>query len=125
MYILVGLSSCTVYDAFMVSRCYRCNGFHHGKNSCKNDISCPLCSDKHSVKECKADESNRKCRNCVGLVKNQKWDVKYDHAAWDIHKCFAYKYAVAKVTTDLFGIPISLTPDRIINAEDQHNSNLM
>ena len=68
-----------------VLRCYKCNGFHHGKNSCKNDISCPLCSDKHSVKQCKANESDRKYRNCVGLRKyrncvglrkNQKWDIK-------------------------------------------------
>jgi hypothetical protein len=41
-HVLVGLSSCSVFDAVSVVRCYKCNGFNHTAKYCKNDSSCQL-----------------------------------------------------------------------------------
>jgi hypothetical protein len=46
-HVLVGLSSCSVFDAVFVVRCYKCNGFNHTAKYCKNDSSCQLCGKHH------------------------------------------------------------------------------
>ena len=45
-------------------RCFRCQRFGHGKNSCKNEIVCPRCSQKgHDQDTC---SSPPHCANCGG-----------------------------------------------------------
>jgi hypothetical protein len=50
---LIGLDSCTIYDAVEVSKCFNCNGFNHSSHKCKSALSCSRCAKDHAVKDCK------------------------------------------------------------------------
>nr|CAI5855926.1 unnamed protein product [Callosobruchus analis] len=69
--------------------------------SCQNEISCPVCSGKHEVKQCKS--TVKKCSNCVKL--NIKSDLRVNvstaHAVWDKSECTAFKNATDKLRRDL------------------------
>ena len=100
---LVGLNSCNIYDAIDISRCYKCNGFHHTFRNCKSkEPSFPRCAGSHVVKDCNADIL--KCVNCLSLKEKSKADnIVVEHAAWDYNLCTAYKQAVDKIKIDVFG----------------------
>lgn len=103
-HLLVGLDSCTVYDAIHVPRCFKCNQYFHSKNSCKNEVSCPICSKAHNLENCPSG-SKLHCSNCFSIKEKQKLDINIDHAVWDYENCFAHKKAIEKLKFDLFGTP--------------------
>nr|CAI5848084.1 unnamed protein product [Callosobruchus analis] len=80
-HLFVGYDSCIIFDAVEVSRCFKCNEFHHSSVSCQNEISCPVCSGKHEVKQCKS--TVKKCSNCVKLNIKSDLNVSTAHAVWD------------------------------------------
>lgn len=103
-HILVGLDSCSVYEAFDIPRCFNCCSFFHTKRLCKNDTKCPICCGNHEVKNC-STKDNYQCINCFNLKKTHKVDLNTNHAAWDYENCFAYKKAISKFKTDVLGTP--------------------
>jgi hypothetical protein len=104
--VIIGLNGCSIYDAVSVLRCYNCSGFHHGSKSCKNKACCPLCGGEHMMRDCKADESLHKCPNCTSL-KTKPEGLDLCHAALNVDKCFAYKQALKKLKSDLFGCDVA------------------
>ena len=54
----------------MAKRCFRCSRFNHTHKECKGDEVCPLCSENHKLKECKAATSEHKCINCITYNKH-------------------------------------------------------
>lgn len=102
--ILIGLDSCSVYEAFDIPRCFNCCSFFHTKKFCKNLTKCPICSGEHEVKNCTVKD-NFQCVNCTNLKVGHKLDLNTNHAAWDLGKCFAYKKALEKFKSDLIGTP--------------------
>ncbi|XP_046577580.1 uncharacterized protein LOC124285397 [Haliotis rubra] len=44
-------------------RCYKCQRFGHGSNSCRNSVVCYRCGDNHESTDCKKDF---RCCNCDG-----------------------------------------------------------
>nr|CAI5848397.1 unnamed protein product [Callosobruchus analis] len=66
-HLFVGYDSCIIFDAVEVS--------------CQNEISCPVCSGKHEVKQCKS--TVKKCSNCVKLNIKSDLNVSTAHAVWD------------------------------------------
>lgn len=44
-------------------RCYKCQKFGHGSNSCRNSAACHRCGDNHEGTECQKDF---RCCNCNG-----------------------------------------------------------
>lgn len=98
--VFVGYSSCVVFDAVDISRCYRCNEFNHSSKYCKKSHTCPKCGDNHEISNCQSDVF--KCINCFALKKKLNSDnIDIDHAAWDITKCTAYSMARDKLRSDL------------------------
>ena len=106
-HVLVGLNPCTVYDAVTVPRCYRCNGFFHSSRQCKNELSCPMCAEKHKINECPisretSDISEKvRCINCKNM-RSRPENICENHAAWEYNKCTSYKIALDKFKQDLF-----------------------
>lgn len=45
-------------------RCYKCQKFGHGSNSCRSNIRCGKCAEEHGTEECRTE--TRKCVNCNG-----------------------------------------------------------
>ena len=105
-------------------RCFRCNGFNHGSKQCKKQLSCPLCSGSHELKNCTLpkDSKDFRCSNCLHLKGTQKFDIQIDHAVWDASKCISHKFAVAKLKQDLFNIPNSVSPSKLHEAMTADNS---
>lgn len=99
-YILIGLDLCKVYDGIDILRCFKCNGFNHSQNNCKNDVSCPKCGDKHEKNSCQAVKA--KCINCFKLRgKTNNSNIDFEHEAWSYGSCHAYKNAILKLKSDL------------------------
>lgn len=49
-----------------IIQCYKCQGFWHTANHCRNDIRCVRCGDNHSVECCPRPKNNPLCCNCGG-----------------------------------------------------------
>lgn len=99
--VIIGYDWCSVYEAINVPRCFKCNGFFHSHKHCKSDLTCPLCSGSHDVKNCSSDV--RQCCNCISMKKSRNVDIPTDHAAWDYANCFSYKKYLDKLKFDLLG----------------------
>lgn len=104
--ILVGYSSCSVFDAVDVLRCFKCNGFNHTSVRCTKDLSCPLCALKHSFKDCPNVNKPHSCSNC-SLLKAKNPQVQTSHAVWDYNSCLAYKNALSDHYKNLCFCPIA------------------
>jgi hypothetical protein len=104
--VLIGLTSCSVFDAVSIPRCFNCNGLHHMYRQCQQKVCCPVCAGQHDIKKCDAPRHFKKCVNCVSL-ENKPEGTNVSHAAWDYDQCTAYKYAVDSLKSNLFGIPCS------------------
>ena len=63
--VIMGLSTCKIYDQYHVKRCNNCQGFGHFYKDCPspNDHICAKCGENHSTKDCST--LNLKCTNCV------------------------------------------------------------
>jgi hypothetical protein len=109
--ILIGLTSCSVFDAVSVPRCFNCNGFNHMSRQCNQKVCCPVCAGDHEIKVCDASRDLKKCINCISL-KNKPKDTDVAHAAWEYDRCTAYKYAVNNFKRNLFEIYSSLVSSK-------------
>ncbi len=78
--ISVGRDVCNVTESVNVLRCYKCCGYNHKSNICRNQKACLRCGGQHEMKECRA--TNYECINCK--VANEKMSVNIDcnHPAW-------------------------------------------
>ena len=79
--VLVGISSCRVYDRSQTRRCNNCQHFGHFAKECPtaDEPSCGKCSGDHRTDQCSSEE--KKCINCV-----RKNVAESNHTAFD-HKC--------------------------------------
>lgn len=89
-YINIGWDRCKVFDAINVLRCFKCNGFNHKAGDCKTELACPRCSEKHQIENCKADDNQIKCVNCIKAVDRLKIKLDTSHCAWST-ECPVYK----------------------------------
>jgi hypothetical protein len=87
--VTIDWSSCRVYEALEVVRCFQCSRFSHVIEDCKSDDpTCPKCSGNHRFKDCKNERL--KCINCCET--NKKFNLNYDvnHSVWD-KSCKSYQ----------------------------------
>lgn len=92
--IKIGWKNCIVYDHVSVIRCYRCWGFNHHANDCRNKISCQKCGQEHDSQECKS--AVKKCVNCTKMTEKYKIeDLDNNHEATYIN-CESYKRMVER-----------------------------
>lgn len=94
--VFVAYDSCSIYDAFEVYRCFRCNDFNHSAQRCTNAISCPICAEGHELKDCKSNK--KKCSNCLRLNNSS---ITVDHAVWERDKCSAYNNLLNKMKSNI------------------------
>ena len=78
--VLIGLSTCKVYDQHHVKRCNNCQCFgHYYKNCPSPEISvCANCGENHSTHDCDAF-----VHRCVNCVKAELSPGECDHKASD------------------------------------------
>lgn len=79
--IVIGVTSCKVYDRKQTKRCNNCQKYGHFANHCPNPTTphCGKCSEKHRTDQCNSEE--RKCINCV-----RNLYAETDHPVF-YHKC--------------------------------------
>lgn len=66
---------CKVYEHLYLKRCFKCNGFSHIANQCKENTQyCSKCAGNHKVSECKTKKMC--CINCKKA--NQSNNLKLD-----------------------------------------------
>lgn len=85
----IGWERYPVYEDLNVTRCFRCQGYFHRKDVCRNDVNCGRCGGEHDTRQCSGE--TKCCRNCVNA--NLKYKKSYDtgHEATDLD-CPVYKY---------------------------------
>lgn len=87
--IKVGWSMCKVVEHFTIIRCYRCNGYGHFANNCKNKQSCSKCGDEHKYDICKSEIMC--CVNCTKANARYGTSMDVNHAATDSRICKYFK----------------------------------
>jgi hypothetical protein len=63
--IKLGWQICKTDDYVTATRCFKCSKFNHRTMECRGEITCPLCTGPHTLKECKSSPMEHKCINCV------------------------------------------------------------
>lgn len=102
--IIIGLDTCKVYEAFSLTRCFKCNGLNHSSKSCEGDLTCPLCAENHALKDCQVRNPNHyKCSNCLSVKQKQNSKINVKHAAWDYSSCHFYKQALERFKNEIVG----------------------
>lgn len=84
----IGWDTCIVHEAYDLSRCYKCCGFHHVAKNCKASLICSKCSQNHDIKDCTSE--TEKCINCVNVSNALKKDLGTNHSALSL-LCPVYK----------------------------------
>lgn len=81
-YLYLAWSRCRVFDYVAVFRCFKCGGFGHRRDECKNVAKClKCCALDHSAENC--DSNNFRCNNCVEANKNMIAQVNVCHSIYD------------------------------------------
>ena len=62
--LVMGITSCKIYDRKLIKRCFNCQKFGHFSSSCPTPQtpSCSRCSENHSTRTCNSNTKN--CINC-------------------------------------------------------------
>jgi len=94
----LGWNVCNVDDYIKINRCYKCSKFNHRAQDCKGELTCPICAENHSLRECKATKEQYKCINCTNFNKyNQKSLVNAKHSSLD-NSCSCYQHMLRRLT---------------------------
>lgn len=79
--ISIGWNRCIVYEVIRVKRCFKCQGYNHISENCRNKKSCRNCGDEHDMKECEC--VYKKCVNCVTINEKFNTQFAYNHSSND------------------------------------------
>ena len=90
--VFIQWSECALYEHVNTLRCFKCGGFNHMAEKCKeNHPKCLNCgNDDHSEKEC---EQEPICINCVKVNKKLNLQLNIEHSRFDCN-CEVYKRQV-------------------------------
>ena len=72
--VVIGLTSCKVYDKKQVKRCYNCQDFGHIAKDCPSHTvpSCGKCGENHRTDQCSSE-----VRNCINCRRNEIADSNH------------------------------------------------
>lgn len=90
----LGWRMCRVVHHVHLIRCYKCCGYGHVAENCKNKLACSKCSGEHKTAEC--DQQDIKCVNCK--MSNEKFKTSLDTN----HKAYSNTCEVLKRRTERF-----------------------
>jgi hypothetical protein len=78
----IGWEIRSVADYLAPTRCFKCSRYNHKHYECKGEETCPHYAGKHKMKECKAEENEHRCINCISYNKyNKKEWINENHSA--------------------------------------------
>lgn len=90
---------CRVFEHLHLKRCYKCCGFNHKSDECKNNQTCSKCAGiNHKFSECK--KNNQCCINCK--TANEKFNMKLDtkHHAFS-RECTVFKRRILRLVNKI------------------------
>lgn len=94
----IGFDHCIVYEIKnKVARCYKCSGYGHYAQVCRNKAACPKCSESHSVTDCRANEPEFKCINCITQNNKAGLSLDINHPSWSSN-CEVYQNKLKRLT---------------------------
>ena len=94
--IKLGWIICRAEDYIVPLKCFKCSRFHHKQTKCEGDLTCPLCTGGHNLKECTVPETEFKCINCITYNKYTKGEkICVNHSALT-KTCPSYLAAIRK-----------------------------
>lgn len=85
--VFIDWDRCFVYDNVYVLQCFKCCGFNHKTDICKNVQSCSKCAQQHLFKDCTSNFTM--CINCKTANEKYKMNLDINHPSWD-KKCSVY-----------------------------------
>ena len=88
-YIFTAVGRTKVIDRYHVRQCYKCQGFGHESNNCKNAQACARCGGEHRSSECESE--SEKCVNCVKASNHE-----IDHRSYS-NICPIYNEEIARI----------------------------
>nr|CAI5855168.1 unnamed protein product [Callosobruchus analis] len=77
--LFIGWKRSPVSDHLRILKCLKCCSFGHLENDCKSDLTCPRCTRKHKLRECKSEALQ--CINCLNHNQTHKKSLPTDHSA--------------------------------------------
>jgi len=86
----LGWIMCNLGDYLVANRCYKCSKFNHRSRECRGIVTCPLCAENHSMKECTATPEHYKCINCHNFNTYNKHNTISDNHS-SLGTALAYK----------------------------------
>lgn len=89
--LFIDLSSCRVKESIDILRCFKCCGYAHKAQECKNELHCAKCAGSHDIKECSSEQL--KCINCAVSNKDRNTKLDVNHAAWSFN-CPIYSHKI-------------------------------
>jgi hypothetical protein len=81
--IKLGWQICKIEDYVVATRCYKCSRFNHRARDCRGEDTCPLCTGSHKLKECKTNNQEYKCINCLSYNKQNQNTICFNHTSLD------------------------------------------
>lgn len=77
----IGWERFPVYEDLDIPRCFKCQGFYHKKENCRNEVVCSICSEEHEDRLCPKDKIS--CKNCK--ISNEKFNTTHncEHSTLD------------------------------------------
>jgi len=80
----LGWLICKIEDYVSINRCFKCSRFNHRARDCRGEETCPLCADRHRLRDCTASPQEYKCVNCITFTKfNPTKPVYSNHSSPD------------------------------------------
>lgn len=68
-------NACRAKDYADVVRCFKCQGYGHVGNYCKDKLVCSFCSGEHDSKECNRKDGDHACPACKKFGKVLKHKI--------------------------------------------------
>ena len=86
--IKINYDICKIFPYYDVIKCYKCSGYNHKQNVCKNEMACSRCSKKHKFNDCPKNEDEsylnpEACINCLKMSEKMNLQLESNHKAWD------------------------------------------
>jgi len=92
----LGWIICKIEDYVSVNRCFKCSMFNHRARDCRGEETCPLCAERHRLRDCTASPQEYKCVNCITFTKfNPTKPVCPNHSSLD-KKCSSLQALMEK-----------------------------
>ena len=92
----LGWLICKIEDYLSVNRCFKCSRFNHSARDCRGEETCPLCADRHRLRDCTASPQEYKFVNCITFTKfNPTKPVCSNHSSLD-KKCSSLQALLKK-----------------------------